>query len=324
MEREFKFIDLFAGIGGFRLAMDSMGGKCVFSSEWDKNAQDVYEKNHGHRPAGDITKIHENDIPDHDVLCAGFPCQAFSIAGKRKGFEDTRGTLFFDIARIVKAKSPKILILENVKNLLTHDKGNTFSLIKKTLEDMNYTVNAKVLKSSDFGLPQARERVFIVCIKDFTGEFEFPVPMKKVTRIKDILIKLSKEDTQALKIQRDDISFYRNEKELVNPRKALQIGKINKGGQGERIYSVYGSGITLSAYGGGAAAKTGAYKVGNIIRKLHPKECLALQGFPKSFKLHPSYNISYQQLGNSVSVDVIKKVMSSVLKSLDSQFDIAA
>ena len=159
-----KYIDLFAGIGGFRLALDSFGASCVFTSEWDKHSQDVYIKNFGDEPDGDITKIKEKDIPKHDMLFAGFPCQSFSISGKQKGFDDSRGTLFFDIARIAKYHKPKFMILENVKNILTIDNGNTLKPIRKALEeDLNYSVIVKLLKGNDFGVPQQRERVFFIC-----------------------------------------------------------------------------------------------------------------------------------------------------------------
>ncbi|MDN4712181.1 DNA (cytosine-5-)-methyltransferase [Vibrio parahaemolyticus] len=158
----FKFIDLFAGIGGIRLGFEHVGGQCVFSSEWDKHAQKTYEANFGEKPHGDITQIDPLDIPDHDILLGGFPCQAFSIIGKMNGFDDTRGTLFFNVANIIKEKQPAAFMLENVKQLKTHDKGNTFRVILKTLEDLGYSVHHTVLNALDFGVPQKRERTFIV------------------------------------------------------------------------------------------------------------------------------------------------------------------
>jgi DNA (cytosine-5)-methyltransferase 1 len=151
-----KFIDLFAGLGGFRLALESYGLKCVYSSEWDKPAQDVYENNFGDRPNGDISKVDEKKIPKHNIICAGFPCQAFSISGKRQGFNDTRGTLFFDVARIVKHHKPEILFLENVRNFANHNNGKTLEVVKKTLEDLNYKVFHRVLNASHYGAPTAR------------------------------------------------------------------------------------------------------------------------------------------------------------------------
>jgi DNA (cytosine-5)-methyltransferase 1 len=317
----FKFIDLFAGLGGFRVALSSFGGECVFSSEIDSNAQKVYAMNFNETPAGDITKINENIIPDHDVLCAGFPCQAFSVSGKRLGFEDARGTLFFDVARIVKAKKPKILFLENVKNFVTHDAGKTFSVVKNTLEDLGYNVFHQVLCSSDYGVPQSRERIYIMAFRSDLNvrDFKFPKPMQNFITVKDILIPLAANEIQKLQIVRDDISFYRDENAVTKISRPFQIGKINKGGQGERIYSIHAQGITLSAHGGGAAAKTGAYLVNGIIRKLHPLECLKMQGFPSDYQLLANSNISYKQLGNSVSVPVLKEIFKEVVNHLPDQ-----
>ena len=176
MSKELKFIDLFAGIGGFHIALSSLGGKAVFASEWDKDAAAVYENNFSLKPEGDITKISEKSIPDHDILCAGFPCQAFSISGKQLGFEDSRGTLFFDVARIAKEKQPKVMFLENVKNLARHDGGKTLAVIKKTLDEIGYDVFDEVLDASKYGVPQSRKRIYIVCFrKDLNvKEFNFP------------------------------------------------------------------------------------------------------------------------------------------------------
>ena len=160
-----KFIDLFCGIGGFHLAMRGIKSKCVFASEWDKNCQDVYEKNFKIKPHGDITKIDEKNIPEHDLLFAGFPCQAFSISGKRLGFEDARGTLFFDVARIIKFHNPKVIFLENVKNFLRHDNGKTMQVVKSILEELNYNVFFSLLNASNYEVPQSRERIYIVAFK---------------------------------------------------------------------------------------------------------------------------------------------------------------
>ena len=311
----FAFIDLFAGIGGFRIALESLGGKCVFSSEWDENSQQTYSQNFNEMPEGDITKIKEKDVPVHNVLCAGFPCQAFSISGKRLGFEDTRGTLFFDIARIAKHLQPEVLFLENVKNLTLHDKGKTIQMIKETLNEINYDPFLKVLRSSDYGVPQARERVYIIAFrKDLNiKEFNFPKPIKKVKTVKDILEK--EEMAKNVYINRPDIKITKQEENVSNPRKPLQIGQINNGGQGERIYSINAAGITLSAYGGGAASKTGAYLVNSKIRKLTPRECARMQGFPEDFERHQTQNIAYKQFGDSVSVPVIKSIFQRIIKT---------
>jgi DNA (cytosine-5)-methyltransferase 1 len=312
----FKFIDLFAGIGGFRLALESQDGKCVFSSEWDKNSQDVYAVNHKHRPDGDITQIPETAVPDHDVLCAGFPCQAFSVSGKQKGFEDARGTLFYDVARIAKYKKPKVLFLENVRNLAVHDGGRTIETIRLTLDQIGYDVYMQVLRSSDYGVPQARERIYIVAFRKDLGvkDFEFPKPIKKTFVVRDILEDLV--DPSPYQIIREDIEFTKTEFEVSDPRKPMQIGKINKGGQGERIYSIDAAGITLSAYGGGAASKTGAFLVDGVVRKLTPRECARLQGFPESFKVHTNKNLAYKQFGDSVSVPVLKAIFKEIKKHI--------
>lgn len=313
---KFTFIDLFAGIGGFRMALEKLGGMCVFSSEWDKNSQSTYAANFGETPQGDITKIKEKNIPTHDVLCAGFPCQAFSISGKRLGFDDTRGTLFRDIARIAKYHQPKILFLENVKNLLRHDNGNTIKVIENTLNEVGYKTFIKVLRSSDYGVPQARERVYMVAFrKDLNVTvFNFPSTSKMLKVIKDILEPETKVDKNCY-IERSDMEIYGDEKSVNDPRRPLQIGKINKGGQGERIYSIYGSGITLSAYGGGAASKTGAYLINNKVRKLTPRECARLQGYPENFVIPVKRNIAYKQFGDSVSVPVLIAIFKKVLET---------
>lgn len=314
-KKTFSFIDLFAGIGGFRLALEDFGGTCVFSSEWDGNSQDVYLKNFGELPHGDITKIKEKDIPEHDILCAGFPCQAFSISGKRLGFKDIRGTLFFDVARIAKYHKPDVLFLENVKNFAKHDNGKTLKSILNVLDDIGYKPFFEILKSSDYGLPQARERIYVVAFKKNLGvkNFDFPNQISGVKVVKDIL-----ENEQILSkkyyINRPDIKIYGNEKKVIDPRKPLQIGKLNNGGQGERVYSIYASGITLSAYGGGAASKTGAYLVNGKIRKLTPKECARMQGFPEDYMLPENRNIAYKQFGDSVSVPVLRAIFAKIIE----------
>src|SRR3989338_1953992 len=217
MVNKLRFIDLFAGIGGFRIALERQGAECVFSSEWDKYAQITYNENFGEIPAGDITKINEVDIPKHDVLCAGFPCQAFSVSGKRRGFEDTRGTLFFDIARIAKFHKPKVLFLENVKNFAKHDNGKTLETVVKVLDDLGYYVFYEVLNASQYGAPTYRERIYFVCFRkdlDFTSKtlsgkpnFNFPQPSMEKIYLKDVL-DLSSEFPD-LEIKRDDIKIYK-------------------------------------------------------------------------------------------------------------------
>lgn len=313
-----KYIDLFAGIGGFHQALSSFGATCVFASEWDKYAAETYYANYGIFPEGDITKIDERKISNHAILCAGFPCQAFSISGKQKGFEDARGTLFFDIARIIKHHKPKMLFLENVRNFERHDGGNTLKVVVKTLNELGYNVNYNVLNASDYDLPQNRERIYFVCFrKDLHIEkFEFPSPSIKKVALIDFL-ETQPKDVKI--IDRPDIKITKRFSpsknifgELDLPNKPIQIGIVNKGGQGERIYDSYGHAITLSAYGGGIGSKTGLYKIGDTIRKLTPRECARIQGFPDSFKIVSSSSQAYKQFGNSVAVNVLKAILKKV------------
>lgn len=312
-----KFIDLFAGLGGFRLALESLGAECVYSNEWDISAQKVYYENFGDIPEGDITKVDEATIPDHDILCAGFPCQAFSISGKQRGFEDSRGTLFFDVARIVKAKKPKIVFMENVKNFATHDSGKTLDVVKRTMEELGYTFNQRVLNSVDYGVPQKRERLYMVCFRDdiVTKSFTFPKAINLTKHLEDFLL----EDTsltEHLFVNRTD-TYYNDTKDDVYSNKSIRLGIVNKGGQGERIYSTKGIAITLSAYGGGVFAKTGGYLVNGKPRRLHPRECARLMGYPDSYKISKKANQAYQQFGNSVVIDVLQYIGIEMGKALE-------
>lgn len=312
------FIDLFAGIGGFHTALSAFGAKCVFASEWDKHASHTYHANYGITPHGDITQILEQDIPAHDILCAGFPCQAFSISGKQQGFEDTRGTLFFDIARIVQYHKPKLLFLENVKNFIKHDNQKTLNTVLKTLEALDYRVFYQVLNASDFGLPQNRERVYLVCFRNdiLQGDFHFPKPHHAPVALRDFL---ETNPQHAKIVQRDDIYLNKDFAPTTDmfgdislPNRPIQIGIVNKGGQGERIYHPLGHAITLSAYGGGVGSKTGLYQVDNVIRKLSPRECARVQGFGDEFKIVSSPAQAYQQFGNSVAVNVLKAILTQI------------
>ena len=311
-----KFIDLFAGLGGFRLALESFGAKCVYSNEWDKYAQKVYQMNFGDKPEGDITLVDENKIPDHDILCAGFPCQAFSISGKQKGFEDSRGTLFFDVARIVKAKKPKVVFMENVKNFASHDNGNTLKVVQNTMIDLGYDFYYDILNSLDFGIPQNRERIYMLCFrKDLNiKNFDFPKPFELSTFVEDLL--LSDEDVSNLIIDRQDLVL-KNTEIKENSSKVIRIGTVGKGGQGERIYSPKGIAITLSAHGGGVFAKTGGYLINGKTRKLHPRECARIMGYPDSYLIHPSSSQAYKQFGNSVVVNVLQYISKNMGEALN-------
>jgi DNA (cytosine-5)-methyltransferase 1 len=318
----FSFIDLFAGIGGFHYALSSYGAECLYVSEWDKPAQETYYANHGIMPSGDITKIAAAEIPHHDILCGGFPCQAFSISGKRLGFEDTRGTLFFDIARIVKYHRPKVVFMENVKNLVLHDKGRTFKVVESTMEELGYTMFSKVLNSGQFGVPQHRERIYMVCFrKDILRGKAFEFPNHRIASSLNDVLESNPKDAKI--IDRPDIQIYRrvtsNQISLFDgnlPNRPLQIGIVNKGGQGERIYDPIGHAITLSAYGGGAGAKTGLYLINCVIRKLSPRECARLQGFSDSFIIHPNLQQAYKQFGNSVTINVLQYIVGEISKTL--------
>ncbi len=300
---EFKFIDLFAGIGGIRLGFESQGGKCVFSSEWDKYAQDTYEANFKERPDGDITKIEPNYIPDHDILLGGFPCQAFSICGEQKGFSDIRGTLFFNIEQILKVKKPYAFMLENVKNLKSHDKGRTFKTILEHLKNLGYFVHHTILNSLDFGVPQKRERTIIVGFKDNIS-FTFPKPLGIVPKLEDILEK--DEDIEQKHFVSEDIKRKRMAK--VKPNYPIpSIWHENKSGN-------------ISALKYSCALRAGAsynYLVVNGIRRPTPRELLRLQGFPDTFKIVVPYTQLRKQAGNSVSVPVIKAVAEEMLKSIN-------
>ena len=308
--KSYTFIDLFCGLGAFRLALESFGAKCLFSSEINEQVAETYNQNFKTYPSGDITKIKTMDIPKHDILCAGFPCQPFSISGKKLGFLDTRGTLFFEILRIAKQHKPKIILLENVKNLKTHDDGKTYLIIKNSLEAIGYTVFSDILNASDFKIPQYRERIYIVAVKNDFSNKQFIYPgIKKKKQVIDILD--DKVDDKYT-ISRPDIHILKTHNTRSN--KIEKIGYLNKGGQGERIYSTYGQAITISAQGGGAGAKTGLYSVDGIVRKLTPNECRKLMGFPLTYKFSASDAQACKQFGNSIVVDVLQYIIKELIE----------
>jgi DNA (cytosine-5)-methyltransferase 1 len=314
----YTFIDLFAGLGGFRIALESLGAKCVYSNEWDKHVQKVYEDNFGDMPEGDITKVDENTIPSHDILCAGFPCQAFSISGKQRGFEDSRGTLFFDVARIVKTKKPKIVFMENVKNFATHDEGRTLEVVKSTMEELGYTFTQKVLNAVDYGVPQKRERIYMICFRNDlnVSNFEFPKPFELTKHVEDFLLE-DEELVKDLFVDRPDTYYNGSKDNKYSNTSSIRLGIVNKGGQGERIYSVKGIAITLSANGGGIFSKTGGYLINGKARKLHPRECARLMGYPDSYKICDSMNQAYKQFGNSVVIDVLQLIAQQIGRAME-------
>lgn len=323
-EYKFKFIDLFAGIGGFRIAMQNLGGKCVFTSEWDKSAQKTYKTNFGEIPFGDITKSETKKfIPnDFDVLCAGFPCQAFSIAGKRGGFEDTRGTLFFDVAEIIKQKKPKAIFLENVKGLRNHDKGKTLETILNVLRnDLNYYVpEPQIINAKNFGVPQNRERIFIVGFrKDLNiKEFDYPKATKKRVSISEIKEKnvvptryyLSTQYLQTLKNHKERHSSKGNGfgYEII-PDDGI-ANAIVVGGMGRERNLVLDHRIknfTPETKIKGEVNREG-------IRKMTPREWARLQGFPDKYVIPVADASAYKQFGNSVAVPAIQATAEKIIK----------
>ena len=299
---DFNFIDLFAGIGGIRIPFEQSGGTCVFSSEWDKHARQTYTHNFGEIPAGDITKISEADIPDHDILLAGFPCQPFSIIGDKPGFEDTRGTLFFDIARILKQKQPSAFLLENVKQLLTHDKGQTFAIIQEQLSQLGYTIYHKVLNALDFGLPQKRERIFIVGFCEPIA-FEFPKPIGVYKPLSEVLE--SGEAVEQSLFASARIQTSRREKCKGTPF-FPSIWHENKGGN-------------ISVLPFSCALRAGAsynYLLVNGARRLSGREMLRLQGFPEDFEIIGNMMQIRKQTGNSVAIPVVHAIAEKMLQAL--------
>ncbi len=315
-----KFIDLFSGIGGFRLALEKCGNECVFSSEIDEKTKKTYFSNFGENPNGDITKISEHDIPSHDIICAGFPCQPFSSSGKRLGFEDARGTLLYDILRIAKHHRPKVLLLENVRNFISHHEGKTLSTTLRLIKNCGYDCYYKLLNSSLFGVPQKRERVYFVCFhKDLQIKgFNFPDPSYEDCILEDVLVTKEDYDLSALYVERDDlmINYNSRSQKFLQP---LRVGQFGKGRQGERIYSTNGHAVTISAFGGGIGSNTGLYYVGERIRRLHPIECLRLMTFPDDYKLPNNFKSCYQQIGNAVVVHLIRIIFKKISKILSGE-----
>lgn len=289
-----KVIDLFAGIGGFHTAFHNIGAEVVFASEWDKAARETYTANYESVSpnlfvnenlfAGDITQVDAGSIPDFDVLCAGFPCQPFSNAGKRGGFEDTRGTLFFDVCRIIDAKRPKAFFLENVRGLLSHDDGKTFTVIREALDKLGYDLSYKIVKASDYNVPQHRPRLFMVGFrKDLKVDFVWPEPVKLTNTISEVLG--GKVTTPA-----------GNEREIGF---TLRVGGRRSGVNDRRNWDTY--------------------IVDGAVRTITTAEGLAIQGFPPTFKFPVSEAQAFKQLGNSVAVPAVQAVASNIVAALNSQ-----
>lgn len=320
----FSFIDLFSGIGGFRIAFEKNGGKCVFSSEVDKYARETYKENFGEYPSGDITKIESKEIPNHDILCAGFPCQPFSIAGKRMGFDDSRGTLFFHIARILNDKKPKAFILENVRGLTSHDGGRTMLTIEKILKDLGYNYEHRILNSLDYGIPQNRPRWYCVGFRkelnihfnestDFdSNKFNFPVKRELTKYIEDFII--------------NNVSGYEITKRAFENIQLHLPKVLQKGVNDERILIAYEIRPSRCSFRNDGISPCLTAKMGtggnnipvivNLSRKLTEKECLKIMGFPEEFKIRPNFHQSYKQIGNSVIVPIIDEISEEMTRIL--------
>lgn len=313
VNQRFTFIDLFAGIGGFRLAMQANGGKCLFSSEWDPYAKKTYEANFGEVPFGDIKKIDEKQIPEHDVLCAGFPCQPFSLAGvsartslnTAHGFAcETQGTLFFDIIRIVKEKRPKVLFLENVKNLVNHDKGNTFSIIKESIEALGYSFAYKVYDASPL-VPQKRERCYMVCLRDSKEKFNFP----EISGPSKILKSILDENV--------DDSFTISDRLWRGHQRRTEKNLARGAGFTAFCADINKPSNTLVARYGKDGKECLIPQENKNPRMLTPRECARLQGFPEEFKIVVAKTAAYRQFGNSVAVPVVTKIAEKITEYLN-------
>ncbi len=307
-----KFIDLFCGIGGFRIAMDeacsenNLIPECVFSSDIDTFCQDSYEINFGHRPEGDITKIKEEEIPDHDILLAGFPCQPFSIMGDMEGFNDIRGTLFFDIARIIEHKKPKAFILENVKQLVGHNQGKTLRVIEATLKKLGYHVQYTVLNALDYGLPQKRERVIIVGHRE-PILFSFPDPVRPFKPLSKILERNVDKKHYA--------SDYIKGKRKASHKSAYKVSIWHENKAGNICSYPYSCALRANA--------SYNYLLVNGERRLTPREMFRLQGFPDSYKITPNHGQARKQAGNAVPVNLVKAVVSKLLPYVAKTMDVS-
>lgn len=320
---KYKFIDLFAGIGGFRQGFESIDAKCVFSSEIDEHAREIYNLNYKEQPFGDITQINEYDVPSHDILLAGFPCQPFSIAGEKRGFEDTRGTLFFDIARIIKVKKPKCVVLENVKHFKNHNEGKTLQIVLNTLQELGYTTSWEVLNAKDFGVPQNRERTIIVA--SLNGiKFNF----KKIKKIKTLSIKDILENGNFDYLDKSEYSLIENPKKQISGlifcgyrnknirtkgtrENTEHLSRVHK--QPNRIYDSNGTHPTLSSQE--TAGRYFIYHEGKV-RKLSLKECFRLMGFKDDFKIVGSNSKLYNRIGNSIVIPMIESIANEVKKQI--------
>ena len=311
------FIDLFSGIGGFRLGLEKNGASCVFSADNDPYCSKVYQENFNEDSFCDITTIDLNSIPDHDILCGGFPCQPFSIGGFRKGFNETRGTLFFDILRILKEKKTKSFILENVKGITSHDNGNTIKIIRKELKALGYNIFEKVLNVSDYGLPQNRERWYCIGFREDLSvlSFKFPEKIKLNITLKDIVDKKIKDhiiSDIAYGHVKNNIEKY--DMKYPDRKNKDQYTIVTEARRTRASIRRDGISPCLTAKMG-----TGGNNVPIIYelkRKLTIKECLKLMGFPSDFIIRDNYSQSYKQIGNSICVDIVEKLSKELIKNI--------
>ena len=308
----FTFIDLFCGIGGFRQALENVDGICVFSSDKNKRARETYQANYGDMPAGDITKISAADIPPFDVLCGGFPCQSFSLAGKQRAFGDPRGLMIFEIARIAEYHKPSVLFLENVDNLARHDGGNTLKVILELLEGIGYDVHYQILKASDFGCATIRKRIYFVCFrKDLNINFSFPEPFVSDVAIEDYL---DQDVDEHYYIDSPDIVFYKPDiTERI--KDTYRMGYIRNISQGRRIYSIKGLAPTFVVSSRGPAGGTEAYHIDGRVRRLTINECKRIMGYPEIFIFPVPEARTYEQIGNTVCVPVLKAIAHQIVAS---------
>jgi DNA (cytosine-5)-methyltransferase 1 len=307
-DKVITFIDLFCGLGAFHTAFKDF--KCVLACDIDEGVRNIYTNNYGLTPHGDIRNL--KNIPDFDILCAGFPCQPVSIAGNGEGFNDIeKGNLFFDILRIIDEKNPPMCILENVKNLKTHDNGNTYSTIKSELEKRGYIVTSKIMNSANYGSPQARHRIFIIASKK---PFKFPNETKRYTTVSEIIDPLNSDEWIS-----DKYSLVEKCSKLIPGKPHILydviLAKNGKGGrQGERVYGIDSVGVTVCASSGGPGAKTGLYKVGEKIRRLSVKETTRMFGFPDDYKFNVSSENALFYLGNSIVVNVVEALLPEITR----------
>lgn len=326
MSPEFRFADLFCGLGGFRIALEALGGKCVFSSDNNRHIQDTYEENFSERPFGDIKNVNLGLVPKFDVLTAGFPCQPFSISGHKKGFKDTRGTLFFDICRIIDSHSPKIVILENVKHLLHHNSKKTIVTILEALNRLGYHVSYSLLNAINFGLPQNRERVFIIASKHKCFEFR-DIETTDTSPLIDFLLESQTHEVldpteytllDENVVRKQPISGlifvgYRNKNRFTKGvnGKLLHLNRVHR--QPNRIYSVYGNHPTIPSQ-----ESSGRFFIYNPdkdnVRKLSIEECFKIMGFPNNYKKVSALGELYRQIGNSIAIPVVNGIMKQIIQ----------